>query len=89
MEDKPGDLVKELNVNLGQTETTGISLINFQGFKVVIDKLLAQSELINIPLPKPTFSPTLYSVWERWETILLNPGQGKFNGIRTAIISAN
>ena len=33
-------------------------------------------------------SPILYSVWERWETILLNPGRAKSNGIRTTIISA-
>ena len=31
-------------------------------------------ELINIPS-----SPTLYSVWERWETILLNPGRSKIH----------
>ena len=46
-------------------------------------------QLINIPLPKPASSPALYSFWERWETILLNPGRAKFNGIRTTIISKN
>ena len=34
-------------------------------------------------------SQTLCSVWEKWETILLNPGRSKFNGIRTTIISVN
>ena len=73
----------------GQTETSGKSMINFQRFDVGIDKLLAQSSLSVLLTPKPMSSPTLYSVWERWETILLNPGRGKFNGIRTTIISAN
>ena len=37
---QPGDLVKELNVNLGQTETTGISLINFQDLRWVSTSLM-------------------------------------------------
>ena len=45
--------------------------------------------LLNIPLPKSMSSPTLCSVWEKWETILLNPARSKFSGIRTTIISAN
>ena len=32
--------------------------------------------------PKPTSSPTLCSVWEKWEMILLRPGRAKLNGIR-------
>ena len=44
-------------------------------------------ELVNTPLPKSASSSILYSVWERWETILLNPGRAKFTGIRTTIIS--
>ena len=39
-------------------------------------------ELINIPLPKPTSSPTLSSVWEKWEIILLRLGRANLNGIR-------
>ena len=44
-------------------------------------------ELINIPLPQPTSSPTPYSVLEKWETILLNPGRDKVSGIRSTLIS--
>ena len=61
----------------------------FPRFKVCIGKLIAKVELINIPLPKSMSPPTLCSVWEKWETILFNPGSIKFNGIRTTIISAN
>ena len=32
-------------------------------------------------------SPTLCSVWEKGEMILLNPGRGKFNGIRKTTTS--
>ena len=46
-------------------------------------------ELLNIALPKPTSSPTLYSVRDRWEAILSNLGRSKFNGIRTTILSKN
>ena len=42
-------------------------------------------ELINIPLPKPTSSPTLYSVWEKWEMTFLQPARAKFNGVTTII----
>ena len=34
-------------------------------------------------------SQILCSAWDKWESILLNPGRSKFNGIRTTIISAN
>ena len=72
----------------GQTETTGISLINFQDLSRY-RQAYNTVELINIPLPRSLSSPTLCSVWEKWETILLNPGRSKSNGIRTTIISAN
>ena len=60
----------------------------FPRFEVGIDKLSAQSSLSIFHCPKSMSSPILYSVWERWETIVLNPG-AKFNVIRTIIISAN
>ena len=70
----------------GQTGTSGISLIASLRFKMDIDKLIAQSSLSSIfQLPKSTSSPTLCSAWEKWKTILLNPGRGKFNGIRTTV----
>ena len=40
-----------------------------------------------IDTPKPTSSPTLYSVWEKWEMILWQPGRAKFKGIRKTITS--
>ena len=46
-------------------------------------------ELINTPQRKSMPSPTLCSVWGKWETILLNPGRNKFNGIWTTVISVN
>ena len=72
----------------GQRATTGISLINFQILRWVSTSLLHSTSL-SIFHGQPSSSPTLYSVWERWETILLNPGRGKSNGIRTTIISKN
>ena len=66
----------------GQTETTGIRLINFQDFEEGIDKLIAQSSLSTIHCQSLCLSPTLCSVWEEWETILLSPGRSKSNGIR-------
>ena len=36
--------------------------------------------LIGSPTPKPTCSPTLFSVWQKWKMILLRPGRAKFNG---------
>ena len=39
-------------------------------------------KLIRSPTPKPTYSPTLCSGWEKWEKILLRPGRAKLNGIR-------
>ena len=72
----------------GQTEITGISLINFQDLRWY-RHVYCTVELINMPLPKSMFSPTLRSAWGKWVTILLNPGRRKFNGLRTTIISAN
>ena len=72
----------------GQTETTGKSLINFQDSRWY-RQAYCTVELINIPLPRSTSSPILCSAWEKWETILLNPGRSKCKDIRTTIISAN
>ena len=84
-----GQLFREIEKMIsGQTETTGIRLINFQDLRRVSTSLLTVV-LINIPLPKLMSSPTLCSVWERLETILLNPTRRKSNGIRTTIMSAN
>ena len=70
----------------GQTETAGLSVVDFQDLRWC-RQAYCTVELINIPLPKSTSSPILYSVWERWEMIFLNPGRAKFNGIRTTTIS--
>ena len=61
----------------------------FPRFKVGIDKLFFTVELINIPLPRSISSLALCSAWEKWESMLLNPGRSKLNGIQTTIISAN
>ena len=70
----------------GQTETAGKAWL-ISKIWCGCRQAYCTVELINIPLPKSTSSPNLYSVWERWETILLNPGRAKFIGIRTTIIS--
>ena len=84
-----GQLVRETEKLIsGQTETTGKSWSIFKiwgGYR----QAYCAVELVNNSLPKSMHSPILYSVWERWETILLNPGRSKFNGIRTTIASAN
>ena len=72
----------------GQTETAGISVIDFQDLTWMSKKLIAQSSLSTFHCQSLRPSPTLYSVWARWETILLNPGRAKFNGTRTTIISS-
>ena len=43
--------------------------------------------LLRSPTPKPTSPPTLCSVWEKWEMILLPPGRAKLNGSRIWIES--
>ena len=40
-----------------------------------------------MPLPMSMSSLTLCSAWEKWESILLNPGRSKFNGIQTDFFS--
>ena len=42
-----------------------------------------------MPLQGSVSSLTLCSAWEKWETILLNLGRAKFNGIWTTSVSAN
>ena len=70
----------------GQTESAGMSVIDFKIWGWC-RPAYCTVELINVSLRKPTPSPTLCSVWERWETVLLNLGRAKFNGIRTTIVS--
>ena len=69
----------------GQTETTGVSLIYFPRYKVGIDMLIAQSSLSICHCHGLCLLRLCGSVWEKWETILLNPGRSKFNGIQTTI----
>ena len=52
-----------------------------------VDKLIVQPNLSYHPRKKPTSSPTLCSVWEKWDMIPLRPGRAKLNGIRTTITS--
>ena len=63
----------------------------FPRFKVGIDKLIAQSSLwiFHCQCQCLLGLCALCSAWEKWETIMLNPGRSKFNGIRTTIISAS
>ena len=72
----------------GQTETADISLINFQDLRWVSTSLL-HSRAYQYSIAKVYVLSTLCSAWENWETILLNLGRSKFNGIRTTITSAN
>ena len=44
--------------------------------------LCGKPSLPTPPTPKPTSSPTLCSVWEKWEMILLRLGRIKSKGIR-------
>ena len=60
----------------------------FPRFEVGIDKLIAQSSL-SIFHCQGLCLLRLCALWEKWETILLNPGRSKSNGIQKTIISAN
>ena len=71
-----------------QTETAGISVIDFQDSRWMSTSLL-HNRAYQYSTAKASVFSQLYSVWERWETILLYPGRSKSNGIRTIIVSAN
>ena len=58
----------------GQTGTANINVIDFQDLRWMSTSSLCTVKLTNIPLPKRTSSPTLYSVLETWETILSSLG---------------
>ena len=51
----------------GQTETTGISLINFQDLKVCIDKLIAQSSLSNATAKVNIYSDSVLCLEKKME----------------------
>ena len=73
-----------------QAETSGISTFDFQDSRWMSTSLLHSRAYQYSTAKAYVFSDSvLYSVWERWETILLNPGRAKFNGIRRTIISGN
>ena len=63
-----------------QKEITGVNT-KVQRFYVDVARLTRS------PTPKPTSSPTLCSVWDKWEMILLQPGRAKLNGILKTITS--
>ena len=69
----------------GQTETTGISMISVQDLRWVSTSLLHSRASQYLHCQSLRLLRLYALFWERWETILLNPGRGKFNGIRTAI----
>ena len=75
----------------GRTETTGISLINFQDLRWVSTSLLHSRAHKYSTAKVHVFSDSVLCALhgKKCETILLNPGRSKFNGIRTTIISAN
>ena len=80
-----GQLFNENEKLIGeQKEITGVSTINFNDFTWMSTSLLC-SKAYQITTPKPRSSPTLCSVWEKWEMILLQPGRAKLNGIRKTI----
>ena len=60
----------------------------FPRFEVGIDKLIPQSSL-SVFHCQSLCLLRLCALWEKWETILLNPGRSKSNGIQKTIISAN
>ena len=77
-----GELFRETETLVsGQTESAGISVIDFKIWGWC-RPACCTVELVNVSLRKPTPSPILCSVLERWETILLNLGRAKFNGVR-------
>ena len=61
----------------------------FPRFEVGIDKLIAQSSLSIFHCHSLCLLRLCALFGEKWETILLNLGRSKFNGIRTTTISAN
>ena len=74
-----GQLFREIEKLIsGQTESTGIRLINLQDFKVGIDKLIAQSSLPMFHCQSLCLLRFCTLFRERWEMILLNPGRSKF-----------
>ena len=84
---KTGQLFREAEKLIsGQTETTGISLINFQDLRwVSIDKFIAQSlSIFHCQSLCLLQFCTLFG--EDGRQSRLNPGRAKFNGVRTTII---
>ena len=77
---KTGKLISE------QKEITGVSTHNFRELTWMSTGFCA-AELIRSPTPKPSSSPTLCSVWEKLEMILLRHGRAKLNGIQKTITS--
>ena len=72
----------------GHTETTGISLINFQDLREVSINFLHSRAFQYSTASVYAFSDSVLCL-KKWETILLNPGRSKFNDIRTTNFSAN
>ena len=82
-----GQFFNESEKPIGEREElTGVSTVKFKDCKWMSTSLLCSGP-IKSPTPKPTSSPTLCSVWWRWEMILLRLGRAKINGIRKTITS--
>ena len=72
----------------GQTETTGISLIDSKDLKWISTSLL-HSRAYQYANAKIYVFPTRCCVWGEWDPILLSPARNKFSGIQKPITSAN
>ena len=71
-----------------QTEINGVTTIDFKELMWRSTSLLC-SRAYQITKPKLFSSPTLCSVWEKWEMIRVQLGRRKLNGIQRKITSRN
>ena len=80
-----GQLVNEIEKLIGeQKEITVVTTTIFKDCEWMSTSLWC-NKVISSPTPKPSSSPTLCSVWEKCEMILLQPGRSKLNGIQKTI----
>ena len=71
-----------------QTEINGVTTIDFKEITWRSTSFCA-AELSRSPMLKPCSSPTLCSVWEKWEMIRVQLGRRKLIGIQRKITSRN
>ena len=68
-------------------EITGVYALQISKMLRGCRQAYCVKRLTGSPTPKSTSSPTLCSVWEKWEMIPFRPGRAKLNGIRKTITS--